>query len=136
MRPGYARALKNRAAAYSALKQPESARADLDEAVRLGSRPDKDGDTIFRDALHQRALLRLKADDDKDGAIDDLDRAIQVDPSFASAFFWRGMLRDALGDRDRAIADRERNRELEPKGEWQVLHYESRNRRRHRPWQR
>jgi tetratricopeptide (TPR) repeat protein len=49
------------------------------------------------------------------GAIEDFDRAIQIDPEYAAAYNSRGISRDAGGDLDGAIADYDRAIEIDPR---------------------
>ena len=113
LKPDYARAFKNRAAAYEAMKDDVRARADLDESLRL----EHDAETFYR-----RAQMKMRSHD-KAGAIDDLTRAIELDPSFQLAFLLRGAVRRELGDEDGMIADYKRSQELDPDSPLQVVSY-------------
>ena len=49
-----------------------------------------------------------------DSAVDDFDRAIRVDPSYARAYHMRGVARENKGDSDGAMADFTKAIELKP----------------------
>ncbi len=134
----YAPAYQNRAAIFTAMKRDEDAAQDLDKVIALS--PDNAGlyvargqafarekrwQQAFRDftkalelapdnaaALVGRASLNL--DRRRDLAMEDLNRAISLDPKSADAYFWRGQARYAANDAEGADADLSKTIELDP----------------------
>jgi Tfp pilus assembly protein PilF len=78
--------------------------------------------------LYRRALVQFRHHDFAK-AEHDLTWAIRIDPSFALAFFWRGTVRSSRGDKDGAVADWLRARELDPDSPLQIESYDRRPRR-------
>jgi tetratricopeptide (TPR) repeat protein len=58
-------------------------------------------------------VVRLQKED-IDGAIDDMSKAIEIDPHYVDAFFIRGQCLFLKGDRDRALLDYDKVIELAP----------------------
>lgn len=54
-------------------------------------------------------------------ALQDLDRALDINPDFAQVYGNRGLIYKALGKTDEAIADLERFIELSDNPEWQAM---------------
>jgi tetratricopeptide (TPR) repeat protein len=65
----------------------------------------------------ERGVARIRANDPA-GAIPDLTRAIELDPSLAMAFNWRGHCLNLLGTPDQALPDYDRAIQLEPRYAW------------------
>lgn len=62
----------------------------------------------------KRGIARF-SQGDLDGAISNYDKALEVNPRFAEAFFHRGKARRAKGDLNGAIADYETSIEIDPR---------------------
>ena len=68
-----------------------------------------------RHRLQQPRQCKEKAKGDLDGAIADYNRAIELNPKYASAYYNRGNAKEAKGDLDGAIADFKRATEVDRK---------------------
>ncbi len=134
----YAPAYQNRAAVYSLLKRDDDAAQDLDKVIALAPdnanlyvargqafARDKRWSQAFRDfskavelapdnvrALIGRASQNL--DRKRDSALEDLNRAIALDPKAAEAYFWRGQARYGANDAEGAEADLSKAIEFDP----------------------
>ena len=63
---------------------------------------------------------------DYQGAIADYDKAIEIDPQFEDAYYWRASAKTKLGDHQGAIADWTKVIELIPKSGLSGLSYRNR----------
>lgn len=88
-------------------------------AACAGPRPDVEGTSASQHAL-DAALGKIEVRDEA-GAIEDLDRALELDPSNAAALRWRGHCLNLAGVYEEAILDYTRAIELEPAFAW--THY-------------
>jgi TolB-like protein len=112
---GYARAHAGLADAYMllavlGLRTPEdvhaNARAAAETALRL--------DAGLAPAHVSLAQVLLVHDHDLDGARRELDRAVELDASYAPAYFYRGTLAMFRGDAEAALAALDRAMKLDP----------------------
>jgi tetratricopeptide (TPR) repeat protein len=134
----YASAYQNRAAVFSALKRNDEAAQDLDKVIALSPdnaslyvvrgqayARDKKWMPAFRDftkalelapdnvaALVGRASQNLERR--RDLALEDLNKAIGLDPNASEAYFWRGQAKYAANDVEGADADLSKAVELDP----------------------
>jgi tetratricopeptide (TPR) repeat protein len=134
----YSQAYQNRAAAFMALQRNDEAAQDLDKVIALSPdnaafyvargqafARDKKWMPAFRDftkaielapdnvpALIGRASQNL--DRRRDLALEDLNKAIALDPKASEAYFWRGQARYAANDAEGADADLSMAIELDP----------------------
>jgi tetratricopeptide (TPR) repeat protein/S1-C subfamily serine protease len=82
-------------AVLSDLKKYREAEAAINKAIELSPR------AAF---YNNRGIVRDELGD-KQGAIDDYNLAIKINPNFANAYYNRGIVRDELGDKQGAIDD-------------------------------
>ncbi len=134
----YTSAYQNRAAAFMALQRNDEAAQDLDKVIALSPdnatfyvargqafARDKKWLAAFKDfskalelapdnvpALIGRASQNL--DRRRDLALEDLNRAITLDPNASEAYFWRAQARYAANDAEGAEADLSKAIELDP----------------------
>src|SRR5262249_14488392 len=99
-----------RAEARIHLDMPFQAVADYDRAIAIGLA--RAGDRYF--AYLGRGYLALVRGDHV-AAIDDFDRALEVDPESVNALLWRGYARERAGRNDLALDDYERAVTVDPK---------------------
>lgn len=95
--------LAMRAIAYASYSSPEQAQADIDQA--LGLAPNNALVLFARGYLRQRQ-------GQADQAIADFTRAIEADPTFAEAYYWRSVVLNYPKD-DQAARQRDLDRALE-----------------------
>ena len=95
-------------------------RGDYDEAIRLYTKAIESGD-LSRENLpivyNNRGRLWLLIKGDKDLAIADFNKAIELKPQYTEAYYWRGAIWLNKGDKDLAIADFNKAIELEPQND-------------------
>jgi tetratricopeptide (TPR) repeat protein len=134
----YASAYQNRAAVFAALKRNDEAAQDLDKVIALSPdnaslyvargqayARDKKWMPAFKDftkalelapdnvaALTGRASQNL--DRRRDLALEDLNKAITLDPKASEAYFWRAQAKYAANDVEGADADLSKTIELDP----------------------
>src|SRR4029450_4316494 len=78
-----------------------------------GIRGGRDKGDKLAEGFHNRGMA-YRSKDDIDRAIQDYNRAIQINPKFASAFNNRGVAYDYKGDYERAIQDYDQAIKLTP----------------------
>jgi tetratricopeptide (TPR) repeat protein len=113
--PGYARAHAGLADAYMLLavlgiRSPEAVHAKARAAAETALRLDAD----LAPAHVSLAQVMLVHDHDLDGARRELDRAVELDASYAPAYFYRGTLAMFRGDAESAFAELDRAMKLDP----------------------
>jgi tetratricopeptide (TPR) repeat protein len=93
-------------------------RGDYDEAIRLYTKAIESGD-LSRENLpivyNNRGRLWLLIKGDKDLAIADFNKAIELKPQYTEAYYYRGAIWLNKGDKNLAIADFNKAIELEPR---------------------
>jgi tetratricopeptide (TPR) repeat protein len=94
-----------RAMAFSAIRNLDSALAELDEAVKIDAT--KPNSYFMRAAAHE-------AQKDYDKALADLDEAIRLDATHAEYYLLRGIVYRDKGDLDRALVEINENIRLDP----------------------
>jgi DNA-binding winged helix-turn-helix (wHTH) protein/TolB-like protein/tetratricopeptide (TPR) repeat protein len=113
--PHYARAYAGLANCYSLLgvigaRAPKEtfpqARAAADKALEL--------DPQLAPAYTARAQIRAVYDFDSRGALEDLNRAAELDPELSSIYFYRGVVYGSQGDSERSRQEFQRAQQLEP----------------------
>jgi DNA-binding winged helix-turn-helix (wHTH) protein/TolB-like protein/Tfp pilus assembly protein PilF len=113
----YARAYAGLADAYALLgvigsRPPREvcpqARAAADKALEL--------DPQLAPAYTARAHIRLVYDFDPRGALEDLNRAAEIDPEYDPIYFYRGAIYTAQGDLERSREEFQRTQQLDPGG--------------------
>jgi tetratricopeptide (TPR) repeat protein len=109
----YAIAILFRAEAYVHLAKLREAKADYDTAIQLPFK--RDDDRFF--AFLGRGYVNL-AMEDFDGAIADLDQALESRPGDLNALLYRGYAFERRGTVDRALLDYERAFDLSPDNIW------------------
>jgi tetratricopeptide (TPR) repeat protein len=87
-------------------KLRQEAMAEFDKAIQADPKNPK--------AYYARGFAILSHGKEMDKSITDFDKAIELDPKYAKAYLMRGRAYEALGDTDRAKADRAKALELEP----------------------
>ena len=110
--PGYAAAYVNRAAAYIARGEHDdigSAFDDLQTAMEI--QPDLAGTHL----MVANAYVARGEPGDDGMAISELSRALELEPDSAEAYYNRGLVRSASGDRLSSLADLRRAQELQPR---------------------
>jgi tetratricopeptide (TPR) repeat protein len=103
----------SRAEALVELGRYTEARADYDRALALGLQ--RESDRFFAYFGRGYDLIRLG---DYDGAVRDMNAALQVRPGMINAMVWRGYARERLGQRARALDDYEAALRLSPNDGW------------------
>jgi DNA-binding winged helix-turn-helix (wHTH) protein/TolB-like protein len=115
--PYYARAYAGIADSYALLgvigsRPPHAmfphARAAADKALELDPR--------LAPAYTARAHIRLVYDFDARGALEDLNRAAEIDPEYDPIYFYRGAIYTARGDAERSREEFRRTQQLNPNG--------------------
>jgi tetratricopeptide (TPR) repeat protein/predicted Ser/Thr protein kinase len=97
--PDHPRAYMARAFALGNSGRPQEALVAYDELIRLTQpRP-------MARALRQRARYRIQLQRDHEGALADLESALERDADDAEALTWRGVLRNQKGDAEAAAQD-------------------------------
>jgi tetratricopeptide (TPR) repeat protein len=97
--PDHPRPYLARAFALGNVGRPREALAAYDALIRLTEpRP-------MARALRHRARYRIMLDGDHEGALRDLERALDRDRNDVEALLWRGVLREQRGDREGAARD-------------------------------
>jgi tetratricopeptide (TPR) repeat protein len=117
LQPKFAFGYFNRGLAELKLGRPDLAEPDLDEA--LGLAPDLVGAYLNRALARRLKALTGKPRERKKllrAALDDLSRALELDPQCTRAWFMRARLRQEAGDPDGAKADQQRGLTL-PSGD-------------------
>ncbi len=84
----------------------KEATTDFDKAIK--------DDPKNPDAWYARGFDTLSHSDHMDPAIEDFNKAIELNPKYARAYLMRGRAYAAVGDMDKAKADRDKALELEP----------------------
>ncbi len=84
----------------------KKAMADFDKAI--------EDDPNNADAYYARGFAFLSHGDAMLKAVADFNKAIELNPKYASAYLMRGRAYEALGEMDKAKADRAKALELEP----------------------
>jgi len=97
IKPDYIIAYAGRARAFKLINDETNAKKDLEKAIALFP-------ISTAEAYHGRAIVKSGLDD-KQGAIDDLIKAIEINPNYAAAYRARGIIMDELGETDKAILD-------------------------------
>jgi tetratricopeptide (TPR) repeat protein len=110
---GYAIAILFRAEAYVHLAKLREAKADYDAAVQVPFK--RDDDRYF--AFLGRGYVNLVTGD-SDGAIADLDQALETRPGDLQALLYRGYAFERRGTVDRALLDYEHAFDLSPDNIW------------------
>jgi tetratricopeptide (TPR) repeat protein len=117
------RALTKRSQLYALDFQFEKAIADMDAAIDFATTANAQSATTEVDSeamaqlyieRGQRILLTYEWDD----VLTDYDRAIEIAPTYAPGYYYRGILFYTQGKRDEAAADFARYVELAPEGEF------------------
>jgi len=94
-------ALSNLGTAYIKMGKYEAAAAVLDELITA------DGDEPIPYFLLGEAYRGMDGEEDLERALDAYTRAIRLDPEYAAAYFYRGVVKTRLGDEEGGIVDRE-----------------------------
>ncbi|MBN1882108.1 MAG: tetratricopeptide repeat protein [Deltaproteobacteria bacterium] len=94
-------ALSNLGTAYIRMEKYEAAVAVLDELI------DTDGDDPIPYFLLGEAYRGMDGEDGLKRALDAYTKAIRLDPEYAAAYFYRGVVKTRLGDEEGGIIDRE-----------------------------
>jgi tetratricopeptide (TPR) repeat protein len=100
-------ALSNLGTAYIRMGKNEAAVAVLHELIVLD---DEDPIPYF---LLGEALRGMDEEEKLEEALDAYTRAIRIDPGYAAAYFYRGVVKTRLGDEEGGMLDRERAIELD-----------------------
>jgi tetratricopeptide (TPR) repeat protein len=103
----------SRAEALVELGRFDAAHADYDRALALGLR--RESDRFFAYFGRGYDLVRLG---DYDGAVRDMNAALQLRPGMVNALVWRGYARELLGQRASALDDYEAALRLSPDNGW------------------
>ena len=101
--PEHSRAWNNIGVSKLCLSKPEEAVTAFKKALRI--------DSNYRDALHNRALAYSDVGE-LDSAMDDLNRAISLDPEHWASYKHRSILNQMLGDSEQSIEDYIKFKEL------------------------
>jgi len=101
-------ALSNLGTAYIRMGKYEAAAAVLGELIALD-----DEDPIPHFLLGE-ALRGMDGQDELEEALDAYSRAIRIDPNYAAAYFYRGVVKTRLGDEEGGMLDREKAIGLDP----------------------
>jgi tetratricopeptide (TPR) repeat protein len=104
----YVDALALRAALRSKKGDTAGVLADYNKIIELA--PSAPGVEVV---YHNRSMMRLQSKD-IDGAIDDLNKAVSINPKVAEIYNGRAIARLQKGDSDGALADYEKAIELKP----------------------
>lgn len=97
LKPDYIIAYAARGRAFRLINDETNAKKDLEKAIALFP-------ISTAEAYHGRAIAKSGLDD-KQGAIDDLIKALEINPNYAAAYRARGIIMDGLGETDKAISD-------------------------------
>lgn len=108
-RPNDASILSNRAQAYRGFGRKGEALADLNKAIELS--PD-----LLAARFNRGAIYHEKGDYAK--TLEDFSHCVAVDPHAPAAYFNRASTYEALGQRQEAVADIERFKELTDNPAW------------------
>ena len=87
--------------------------SDSDEAIQSGMECD-----VCRTAIHHKRGTAKAVFEDYDGAIEDYDMSIELNPKYAKAYYDRSQAKQALGQYEAAEADSAKAKELDPKIEY------------------
>ena len=101
--PEHSRAWNNIGVSKLCLSKPEEAVTAFKKALRI--------DSNYRDALHNRALAYSDVGE-LDSAMDDLNRAISLDPEHWASYKHRSILNQMLGDSEQSFEDYIKFKEL------------------------
>ena len=101
--PEHSRAWNNIGVSKLCLSKPEEAVTAFKKALRI--------DSNYRDALHNRALAYSDVGE-LDSAMDDLNRAISLDPEHWASYKHRSILNQMLGDSEQSFKDYIKFKEL------------------------
>ena len=101
--PEHAKAWNNIGVSKLCLSKPEEAVIAFKKALRI--------DSDYRDALHNRALAYSDVGE-LDSAMDDLNRAISLDPEHWASYKHRSILNQMLGDSEQSFKDYIKFKEL------------------------
>ncbi|HJT27858.1 MAG TPA: tetratricopeptide repeat protein [Pyrinomonadaceae bacterium] len=108
LNPNYVNALYLRAALRNKKGDAAGVLADYNKIIELA--PSAPGVEVV---YHNRSMIRLTGKD-VDGALDDLNKAISINPRVAEIFNGRAIARLQKGDLDGALEDYEKTIELKP----------------------
>ena len=109
------------------LAQLKSQRGNTEEALTLYQSVISDSDAAIqsemecdacRTAIHHNRGTAKAALEDYDGAIEDYDMSIKLNPKYAKAYYNRGKAKQALEQHEAAEADFAKAKELDPKLEY------------------
>jgi len=101
--PEHSRAWNNIGVSKLCLSKPEEAVTAFKKSLRI--------DSNYRDALHNRALAYSDVGE-LDSAMDDLNRAISLDPEHWASYKHRSILNQMLGDSEQSFEDYIKFKEL------------------------
>jgi len=113
--PGYALAYVGLADSYGLLEQFGAASAtDSYPQAKAAAKKALELDDTLAEAHTSLASVLQSYDFDFDQSLKEFERAIQLNPNYATAHQWYGELLAALGQFERAIAEKKRAVELDP----------------------
>ncbi len=104
MRPKNALAWVGRGDAYAYLHRDSLALADYNRAIRIDS---KNAEAYFGRAC-------IKMGEEKEAALKDLDKAAQLKPDFAEAYFLQGNIQYGLGENEKSLAALSKALQIDP----------------------
>lgn len=106
--------LSRRAQLYALAFDYDSAIADMDTAIELAEENDLDNTTLAELYTIRGEIIFLIYEWDR--VLDNFNHAIELDPTYAPAYFQRGILYYTMTLREEALADFQTYLELEPDG--------------------